>query len=133
MPSRISVLPLSVSERVAFGATGAILPVLGNVLVLDWDVTFARFTLPSILGFCCKIVVLLFFGAVVGYADKDQRSVWKMLQLGLAAPALFLAMANGHQFKETKTRSLSFDSLVTPAEASQHNTAQRDTRSPFWR
>jgi hypothetical protein len=136
---------LSVTERVVFGAIGALLPIFTNVLVVDLALTFTDLTPSAAVGFICRVVVLIFFGGLVGYANGKEHSVWKLLQLGAAAPALLVAIVNGHQFKEGQTRNqaplqhetqVGF-SLVAPVYAFEPSAPSSDPDGPslreFWR
>ena len=81
------------SQRVLIGALGAFTPVLLNLLVADFNVmpTLTRYDL---LGYVVRAMVLLFIGGLVGYLNKSERSMIKLFQLGIAAPALITASIN---------------------------------------
>lgn len=98
-----------------FGAAGGLLPIVLNVLVVDLALTFQEATTPAVLGFVVRVLVLLVIGALVGYAHRDERSAWKLVQLGVAAPALLTALVNGDQ----RTKKVALEWLTAPAYASQ--------------
>lgn len=80
-------------KRILIGALGAFTPVLLNLLVADFNVipTLTRYDL---LGYIVRSIVLLFIGGLVGYFNKGERSMIKLFQLGIAAPALITASIN---------------------------------------
>lgn len=87
-------------ERVVIGAVGAATPLLANLLVMEHEAlaeAFTRGTPWVLVGYTLKLLILVLIGGFVVYLHSDETNRLKIFQLGLGAPALILALANGSQ------------------------------------
>src|SRR5689334_17697756 len=83
-------------DRFVIGGLGALTPILSNLLLLDYQGVFFDLTLFTVIGVLVKCVVFFLAGGLVihfFYPDEKQRM--KIFQIGLAGPAMIMAMANG--------------------------------------
>jgi hypothetical protein len=86
---------MKASEKVLIGGVGALMPIILNLLVIDFNTLHDGLTSLSILGYCVRVAVLFGVGGMVAYFHKSERNAFKLFQLGLGAPAVLLAMLNG--------------------------------------
>jgi len=89
-------------DRFIIGGLGALTPILSNLLLLDYQGVFFNLTLFTLIGVAFKCVVFFLAGGLVihfFYPDEKQRM--KIFQIGLAGPAMIMAMANGARVSST--------------------------------
>jgi hypothetical protein len=82
-------------RRVAIGGIGALMPIILNLLVVDFEALRVGVTFLGVLGFAVRGVVLFALGGFVGYLYTNEKQAFKLFQLGLGAPALLIGMLNG--------------------------------------
>ncbi|HXO29550.1 MAG TPA: hypothetical protein VOA80_19525 [Thermoanaerobaculia bacterium] len=82
-------------KRVAIGGLGALMPIILNLLVVDFDALKVGVTFLGVLGFVVRVLVLFSIGGSVGYFYPTEKQAFKLFQLGLGAPALLIGMLNG--------------------------------------
>ena len=85
---------ITVRQRVLFGCLGAVTPLVLNLLVVD-HLALENLTLVAFAGYAIRVAALLFLGGLVAYFYKSESDLFKIFQLGLAAPALVTGMMNG--------------------------------------
>jgi len=71
------------------------MPIILNLLVIDFNALHDSLTLLSIFGYFVRVTVLFGLGGLVAYLHAPERQALKLFQLGLGAPAVLLAMLNG--------------------------------------
>lgn len=96
-------------QKIMLGGLGALMPVIMNLLVVDLHILFLNLTLVALLAYFTRVVILFFLGGLVAFLHKDENSPFKLLQLGVAAPALITGLLNGAQVELPK--------VPLPAEA----------------
>lgn len=84
-------------ERFLFGAAGAAAPSLLNLLLIDATNVLAALTPIVAIVYAVRILALALVGGVVSWAQKELPDGWRCIQVGIAAPALFMAGLNGVQ------------------------------------
>ena len=85
-------------KRFLFGGTGALLPVLVSILTLDIN---AYLSDPEALmhaapGIIIRYALLFFLGGFITYLHDDEDKPFKLVELGIAAPALISSLVAGH-------------------------------------
>jgi hypothetical protein len=89
-------------DRFLIGGLGALTPILSNLLLLDYHGIFFNLTLFTVLGVGFKcIVFFLAGGLVIHFFYPDEKQRMKIFQIGLAGPAMIMAMANGARVSNT--------------------------------
>lgn len=87
--------PLPAWQKGLIGGLGAMTPVIMNLLVVDLEGTFRDSSILVLLGYLLRVSVLFYLGALVAFLHKDERSIAKLFELGVVAPALVTAYLNG--------------------------------------
>ena len=78
-----------------FGAIGGILPILVSILTIDFAPIIDHpesLTLGNYVGYGIRVVGLIAAGGIVAILNPEVRSPIALVQLGVAAPALWLQM-----------------------------------------
>lgn len=87
---------MSKIERLLIGAMGALSPVIATLITNDF-IEVLQYAEPyETLGYCIRVLVLALVGMFVVYLYEDETNKMKVFQLGMAAPALFMATINGN-------------------------------------
>lgn len=94
---------MSPQRRILLAGLGAMMPVILNLAVVDMSSIVNQFTLIACLGYAIRVVVLFFIGGLVGFLNSDETSPTKVLQFGIGAPAMLLALANGTHIPDPAT------------------------------
>jgi hypothetical protein len=90
-------------RRILLAGLGAMMPVILNLTVVDLGSIVNEFTLVACLGYAIRVVVLFLIGGLVGFLNSDEVTQTKVFQLGIGAPAMLLALANGMHIPEPAT------------------------------
>lgn len=86
---------LRLRHRMLLGTLGALTPSLLNLYAVDLAAIPAEaFTIPYILGYSIRVLILAFYGALIAYFHKDEHNPVKIFQLGVAVPALIIILLN---------------------------------------
>jgi len=84
-------------QRFAIGGAGALLPILATLLALDIPSIIDHmhsYTVGIYVGTALRYVLLFVLGGVVAALNADESKPIKLVQIGIAAPALVAAYAN---------------------------------------
>ncbi|MGE0745819.1 MAG: hypothetical protein AB7K86_11250 [Rhodospirillales bacterium] len=90
-------------SRVCMGAMGGLLPIVVTLAVTD-VVTIQQVinngfagtgSVASFAGWAVKVLMLMTIGGLVAYFYESETSRLKLLQIGIAAPAILTSMVNG--------------------------------------
>jgi hypothetical protein len=130
-------------NKILIGGTGALMPSVLNLLVVDFANVFSAFDPWTAVGYCVRVIVLFALGGLVAYLHKEERNVVKVFELGIVAPALITAMinasnANGAEPVTAKlSQHISFSIIPSAVagpqtETNNSNRAQAANTS-FWR
>ena len=90
-------------QRIIAGGLGALVPVVLSLIVVDLETLRLEFTLLSVLSYALRAAGLFFLGALVGWAHKKEHDAFKVLQLGMAAPALLTTLINANRVSVPQT------------------------------
>ena len=85
-------------KRFLFGGVGALLPVIVSILTLDINAYLLN---PDALavalpGIIIRYTLLFFLGGFITYLHNDEDKPFKLVELGIAAPALISSLVAGH-------------------------------------
>lgn len=86
---------LTTRGKLLIGGTGALAPIILNLLVVDLNTTFANISSVKVLGYLIRVAVLFLLGAAMAYFHKNEKNALRILELGIIAPALFTGVLNG--------------------------------------
>jgi len=115
--------------RFLIAGTGAIIPLLLNLTVIDLRTILLGVTSLVLISYVIRQVALFAIGGMVGVLNNEQDP-FKLFQIGIAAPALITALLNGSQVrlpqantqaspsKTAESRHMGWD-LVSPAYAQE--------------
>jgi len=93
MGSTKAGIELKTYQKMILGAIGALTPSLLNLYAADIGGVFSEPPpTPYILGYAVRAAILMFYGALIVYFNKDEVKPMKIFQLGAAAPALITIM-----------------------------------------
>jgi len=117
-------------QKILFGGLGALTPVVMNLLVVDLNVLFLNLTLVAGLAYLTRVAILFALGGLVAFLHKDEKSPLKLIQLGIAAPALITGFLNGGQITVPKAPAHSDAKVISslefiPSAYAQINQEQR--------
>jgi len=83
------------------GGVGGIAPVLINLFVIDLAAILIKVTFLVVISYLIRVIALFVVGGFVAYLNKE-RDLYKVFQLGIAAPALITAIINGNNVTAPK-------------------------------
>jgi hypothetical protein len=86
---------LTTRRKCLIGGLGALTPIILNLLVVDLQTTFKALTALVLIGYLIRVMILFYLGGLVAYLHKDEKSILKLFELGIVAPALITALMNG--------------------------------------
>jgi sporulation related protein len=89
---------MSNSKRFLIAGTGAVVPLLINLTVLDLRTLGLDLTIIVIITYVIRQLALFSIGGFVGLMNREEDPL-KLIQIGIAAPALITAMLNGNQVR----------------------------------
>ncbi len=92
-------------KKLLIGGLGATTPVIVNLLVTDFKVLLVDVTIPTVIGFLIKAVVLFYVGGLVAVLHKDEKNPIRIFELGILAPALIISMVNGANIDTSKIQA----------------------------
>ncbi len=106
---------MSLRKRMLLAGLGALMPVILNLLVVDYRTVFTDATLPAAAGYAIRVVVLFFLGGLVAFLHKEETNPLRIFELGIIAPALVTALMNGTNpaVSPASERAASPDTAVT--------------------
>jgi len=108
-------------HRFGIGGTGALLPVLVSLLAVDLAYIidhFREYTLGIYVGTALRYMLLFILGGVVAALNSDERKPIKLVQLGIAAPALVASYMNAQVApRQVKAESIGFISVANAKDA----------------
>jgi len=144
---RDEVMPLPCRSRVCMGAMGGLLPIVVTLAVTDvvtiQQVINSGFagsgSVASFAGWAVKVLMLMTIGGLVAYFYESETSRLKLLQIGIAAPAILTSMVNGANVAakpvdvgEWRPAPAQYAAVVQPGEAGPAIVFQRKEKpSPF--
>jgi hypothetical protein len=85
---------MKIWHKCLLASLGALLPLIMSLYYTEWSVLAQNFTLGIFIGYCIKVIILVFLGGLIGYLYKSETNRWKILQLGIAAPSIMLGLIN---------------------------------------
>ena len=103
---------MTAARRIIIGGVGALMPVILNLLVIDFQKLASDATWLKALGFVVKVVVLFGLGGFMAWLNSTARKPLTIFQLGLGAPAIILGMLNGADARQQTTSIPSIESVV---------------------
>ena len=86
---------MNTHQRIYLGGLGALTPILLNLLTVDCRTIFVGLTLLVFLGYLLRVVVLFYIGGLVAFLHREERSKFRLFELGILAPALITGLLNG--------------------------------------
>ena len=84
-------------KRILFGALGGATPFIITLLYIDFRILATSYDLFDWIGLAVRCIILVFMGGFVAYMHKKENDIWKIFQLGIAAPALCGIVISGNQ------------------------------------
>ena len=66
-------------------------PIVAKLITVDFEQVLLKPDMGAIAGWACRAVILAGIGMFIGYLYEDETNKFKLFQLGMAAPALFLS------------------------------------------
>jgi hypothetical protein len=75
-------------RRFIIGGIGGLAPVLMFLIAVDWEEYVVGATTLKVVGYCVRVIVLFGVGGFVAYLHSDERTPFKLFEIGLGAPAL---------------------------------------------
>lgn len=82
-------------QRFLVAGLGGVAPVLVSLIVVDLQTLLLNVTPILVICYLIKTLALFAVGGLVGWLHKNERELFKLFQLGIAAPALITAGING--------------------------------------
>lgn len=105
-------------RRFLLGGAGAILPVTISVVTLDIATYLSTgFSWSQIIGITIRYSLLFLVGGFVTYLHDDEDKPFKLVEIGVAAPALITSLVAG--------------SAATASGSGQADIHKKDTRAQF--
>jgi hypothetical protein len=89
---------MATRERVLLAGAGALIPMLANLYVVDYEQVILKLTVIVFVFYVVKLVVLFGVGCFIGYINREHVSRANIVQAGLGVPALLIAAFNGSQY-----------------------------------
>jgi len=86
--------------RFLLGGIGACLPLVLQAIALDAPPSLTE---GNVVGAGLRSVVLFFLGGFIAYLHSDEVKPIKLIQIGVAAPALATVLATGNAVKQQNT------------------------------
>lgn len=82
-------------QRFLVAGLGGVAPVLVSLIVIDLQTLLLQVTPILVVSYLIKALALFALGGLIGWLHKNERELFKLFQLGIAAPALITAGING--------------------------------------
>lgn len=105
-----------------FGAVGGILPILVSIITIDIAPIIDNpdsLSLGNYIGYGIRVVGLVAAGGLVAIMNHDVKSPIALVQLGVAAPALFTSYINGSTLPPKTQTAFAPFAIVSVAHASE--------------
>ena len=105
-----------------YGAVGGILPILANILTIDFAPIIdhpGSLTLGNYIGYGIRLVGLVIAGGIVALVNGDVRQPLALVQLGVVAPALVTSYINGVSAAPASPARQAYFSIVSTANAQE--------------
>ena len=117
---------MTAMKRFFLGGLGAVLPVAVWMLTLDIPqyLSSSHFSTGEMLGASIRGVLLFLLGGFVAYLHDDENKSFKLVELGIAAPALIASLAAGsaaNNALEQNRREVSFNLSIVSSAYAQSN------------
>ncbi|HEV7472491.1 MAG TPA: hypothetical protein VGN90_00485 [Pyrinomonadaceae bacterium] len=90
-----TVEQLTTRQKIVIGGTGALAPILLNLLVVDLKTTFASISAIVVLGYLIRVTILFSLGGGMAYFHRTEKNALRLFELGIIAPALLTGVMNG--------------------------------------
>lgn len=127
-------------RKILIGGLGGASPLILSGLTLDISIVFPGISLGVIVGVLFKLALLFFVGGLVAYLHTTENDMFKLFQLGIAAPALIVSIQTGKNYEGYKNHiesgRSSVSSLIIHLQAEayaaekQQSTSGSSTPSP---
>lgn len=87
-------------KRFLLGGIGAILPVFISLITIDIASSlYTKFTAIFIVGLLLRYFFMFLIGGFVSYLHDDENKPFKLVELGIAAPALLSSIISANSVK----------------------------------
>lgn len=86
---------MSNKERFLLGGAGGIAPVVVGLIVVDLQILLVNLTIVAVIAYMIRVTALFLLGGFMAWIHKKESEPWKLVQLGIAAPAVAVAILNG--------------------------------------
>lgn len=115
-------------KRFILGGLGALLPIIASLVNLV-EIDMNTLTSGKIVGATIKDCALFFLGGFLAYLHEDEIKPFKIVQIGIASPALILALMSSSniaelqkQLKQSKEESqkISHPEMLPPKNDKEH-------------
>jgi len=99
-------------RRFLFGGLGALAPVLMFLATADLEHFFDHIEPLKLAGYLVRVAALFVIGGFVAYLHKTESNPAKLIQLGIAGPALLAGYLHSAQAEPVKSTSFSLFSTA---------------------
>ena len=86
---------LTTRQKILIGGTGAMAPILLNLLVVDLKTLLAGISGIVVMGYFIRVGILFSLGAGMAYFHRSEKNALRLFELGIIAPALLTGVING--------------------------------------
>ena len=92
--SDLANIRLSLVHKMMLGALGALTPAIINLYVVDFEELFHSqpITPAYVIGYLVRILILILYGSLIAFFNRDEKNPVKLFQLGAAFPAIITIM-----------------------------------------
>lgn len=139
--SEQEVTTMTPKKRFLFGGIGALLPVMVSILTLDINAYLLNpdALVAAIPGIIIRYSILFFIGGFITYLHSDEDKPFKLVELGIAAPALISSLVASHAVSSPPVQATSDNhstvgfSIISSAyaESSKNTVLAEGTFSDF--
>jgi hypothetical protein len=126
-------------QRFWIGGGGALLPLLVTLLAVDISGIIdhaAQYTVGTYVGVGLRYIILFALGGIIAALNSDEQKPIKLVQLGIAAPALVASYVNAQTANANPPPpkpaapvqtpgTTGFLNFVSPANATEQNGSER--------
>jgi hypothetical protein len=92
-------------SKILIGGTGALAPIILNLVVADPQTTFASVSVLVVLGYLLRVGVFFCIGGAMAWLHKNEKSAFKLFELGIVAPAILIGVMNGYKIQNPTLRA----------------------------
>jgi hypothetical protein len=101
-------------RKVLIGGVGALAPIIVSLVFVDSETIFSRVTVTAVMTYCIRVGVLFAIGGGMAWAHHEEKSILKLFELGIVAPALLTGVLNGTtNVRDTNSRAAMQPAAVT--------------------